>query len=289
LTIHFANNDAQINQFHCDHFDVHICPTAASWRANEGRNFTMITVDNKVAVITGGNSGIGLASAKALIDGGAKVVLFGRNQQTLDAAAETLGANALGVQGDVTNRADLNRLIDITVKAFGKIDILYVNAGIAEFAPITDADDAHYDRIFDTNIKGAYHTVQAALPALNDGASIILTTSGANESGLPGASVYSAAKAALRSLARTLSAELIGRGIRVNAVSPGPIATPIFNRLGLPDEAISEVEKQFIAQVPLGRLGRPEEIAAAVLFLASPASSFVVGTELVADGGMTQL
>jgi NAD(P)-dependent dehydrogenase (short-subunit alcohol dehydrogenase family) len=249
----------------------------------------MINVQNKVAIITGGNSGMGLASAKALIDAGAKVAIFGRDQATLDAAVETLGKNAIGVQGDVTSRADLDRLVATTTKAFGNIDIVYANAGVAEFVPFADVDDSHFDRVFAINVKGAFQTVQAALPALNDGASIILTTSGANQKGIPNASVYSATKAALRSFARGLSADLISRGIRVNAVSPGPIATPIFNRLGVPAEAVPEVEKQFASQVPLGRLGTPEEVAAAVLFLASPASSFVVGTELVADGGMTQL
>lgn len=249
----------------------------------------MSNLQDKVAVVTGGNSGIGLASAKALIDAGAKVVIFGRDQNTLDAAAETLGKNSLTEKGNVTEKADLNRLFDIAVKAFGKVDILYANAGIAEFMPVTDADQAHYDRIFDINVKGVYQTVQAALPAMNDGGSIIFTTSVADATGTPGSSVYSAAKAAVRSFARTLSAELVGRGIRVNAVSPGPIATPIFDRLGLPAEATKAVEDSFVAKVPVGRLGQPSEVAAAVLFLASPASSYIVGAEIAVDGGMTQL
>jgi NAD(P)-dependent dehydrogenase (short-subunit alcohol dehydrogenase family) len=249
----------------------------------------MITVQDKVAIITGGNSGIGLASAKALVDAGAKVAIFGRDQATLNAAVETLGKNAIGVQGDVTNRADLDRLVATATKAFGKIDIVYANAGVAEFVPFADVDDGHFDRMFNINVKGVFQTVQAALPALNDGASIVLTTSVGNQMGLPDASVYSAAKAAVRAFARGLSAELVGRNIRVNAVSPGPIATPIFNRMGMPAEAVPEVEKQFAAQVPLGRLGSPEEVAAAVLFLASPASSFIVGAEIAVDGGMTQL
>lgn len=249
----------------------------------------MHNLTNKVAVITGGNSGIGLASAKALIDAGAKVVIFGRDQKTLDAAVETLGSNAAAVQGDVTSRADLDRLIDTTTKRFGKIDVLYANAGIAEFVPASDVDTAHYDRIFDTNVRGVFQTVQAALPALNDGASVIFTTSVAGSSGIPGSSIYSAAKAAVRSFARTLSAELIGRGIRVNAVSPGPIETPIFGRLGLPADATKAVEDQLVSQVPLKRLGQPEEVAAAVLFLASPTSSYIVGSEIAVDGGTTQI
>jgi NAD(P)-dependent dehydrogenase (short-subunit alcohol dehydrogenase family) len=246
-------------------------------------------LSNKVAVVTGGNSGIGLATAKAFVDEGARVVLFGRDQATLDRAAEALGGNAVAVRGDVTSAADLDALFETARRRFGRVDALFVNAGVAEFLPLEAATEAHFDRVFDINVKGAFLTVQKALPALNDGAAIVLTTSGANEVGMPGASVYSATKAAVRSFARTFSAELIGRGIRVNAVSPGPVATPIFGRMGLPPEQAAGVEAQMAAMVPLKRVAEPDEIAKAVVFLASSDSSYVVGAELVVDGGLTQV
>jgi NAD(P)-dependent dehydrogenase (short-subunit alcohol dehydrogenase family) len=244
---------------------------------------------SKVAVITGGNSGIGLSTAKAFVDEGAKVVIFGRDQASLDRAVETLGANAIGVRGDVTSDADLETLFATATRRFGKVDALFVNAGVAEFVPAEAVTDAHFDRLFDINVKGAFKTVQKAIPALNDGAAIVLTTSGANEIGMPGGSVYGATKAAVRSFARTFSAELVHRGIRVNAVSPGPVATPIFGRMGMPEEQAQAVEAGLAAQVPLKRVAQPEEIARAVVFLASADSSYVVGAELVVDGGLTQL
>jgi NAD(P)-dependent dehydrogenase (short-subunit alcohol dehydrogenase family) len=249
----------------------------------------MNALKNKVAVITGGNSGIGLATAKALIDRGAKVVLFGRDEATLKHAVESLGHAATGVRGDVTSTADLERLFAIAKRQHGGVDILFANAGVAEFLPLSAADGAHFDKLFDINVKGVFDTVRLADAALNDGASIILTTSGANEIGMPGTSVYAATKAAVRSFARTFSAELVGRGIRVNAISPGPVATPIFGRMGMPEEQAKGLEAQMASQVPLGRIADPIEIANAVLFLASSESSYVVGTELVVDGGLTQL
>jgi len=244
---------------------------------------------SKVAVITGGNSGIGLSTAKAFVDEGAKVVILGRDQASLDRAVATLGANAIGVRGDVTSEADLEVLFATATRRFGKVDVVFANAGVAEFVPVGQADEAHFDRLFDINVKGAFRTVQKAIPVLNDGAAIVLTTSVANEIGTPGASVYSATKAAVRSFARTFSAELIGRGIRVNAVSPGPVATPIFGRMGLPQEQAEAVEAGFAAQVPLKRVAQPDEVARAVVFLASADSSYVVGAELAVDGGLTQL
>ena len=244
---------------------------------------------NKVAVITGGNSGIGLAAAKAFVKEGARVAVLGRDAETLDTAVADLGDAAIGIRGDVTKVEDLDRLFVTVGERLGKIDILFVNAGIAQVRPVEEVDEAHFDLIFGVNIKGAYFTVQKAIPLLRDGASVILNTSIANQTGNANFSVYSASKAALRSLARTLSAELVDRGIRVNAISPGPIETPIYGRLGLPEEAISEMAEHFSSQVPLKRFGSADEIANGVLFLASADSSFVLGHELVVDGGMTQL
>lgn len=249
----------------------------------------MSRLQGKIAVVTGGNSGIGLATAQQFVREGAKVVIFGRDRATLAAAQETLGANATAVQGDVTNSADLDRLFEAVKKKHGRVDVLYVNAGVAEFRPVHAADEAHFDKVFDINVKGAYFTVQKALPLMGQGGSIVFTTSGSNEIGMPGSSVYAATKAALRSFARTLSADLVGRGIRVNAVSPGPIATPIFGRMGLTHDEIDGFSKDMIAKIPLKRVGQPIEIAKAVAYLASDDSSYVVGAELVVDGGLTQL
>jgi NAD(P)-dependent dehydrogenase (short-subunit alcohol dehydrogenase family) len=249
----------------------------------------MAKLTGKVAVITGGNSGIGLATAQAFIQEGAKVCIFGRNAQTLDEAAKALGEKAIAVQGDVTNQENLETLFTTTQNAFGKVDVLFINAGVAQFAPIEATTEEIFDHIMDVDLKGAYFTIQKALPYLNDGASIILTTSGSNMMGMPNTSVYAASKAALRSLARTLSAELIGRGIRVNAVSPGPIETPIYGRMGMSQEQIDGMGQSIIQQVPMRRFGKSEEVASAVLFLASSDSSYVLGTELVVDGGLTQI
>jgi NAD(P)-dependent dehydrogenase (short-subunit alcohol dehydrogenase family) len=243
----------------------------------------------KVAVITGGNSGIGLATAKAFVDAGAKVVLFGRDAATLDRAVTTLGPHAAGVKGDVTSGDDLQALFDTAKRLHGGVDILFANAGVAEFLPLAAMTSEHFDTLFDINVKGLLHTVLKAQAVLRDGASIVLTTSVGNQIGMPGSSVYAATKAAVRSFARTLSAELVVRGIRVNAVSPGPVATPIFGRMGMNEEQTKGLEAQMAARVPLKRLADPSEVAAAVLFLASSDSSYVVGTELVVDGGMTQL
>ena len=238
----------------------------------------------KVAVVTGGNSGIGLATAQEFKAQGAKVAIFGRSQKTLDEAVHTIGEGTLAVRGNVTDLADLNRLYEQTVERFGKVDILVVNAGISKPAPVEQVDEALFDQISDTNFKGAFFTVQRALPHLNEGASIILVTAAVNQKGVPGYSVVSATKAALRSLARTFSAELLHRGIRVNALSPGTIETPIFGKLGLPVEPLKWAE-----QIPMKRIGTAEEMAKAALFLASSDSSYVLGAELVVDGGKTQI
>ncbi len=241
-------------------------------------------LEGKVAVVTGGNSGIGLATAREFKAQGARVVIFGRSQRALDVADQTIGNGTLAVQGDVTQLPDLDRLYQQTVERFGKVDILMVNAGIAKPTPIEQVDEAVFDETSNTNFKGAFFTVQRALSHLNDGASIILVTGYNNQKGIPGYSVNSATKAALRSLARTFSAELLHRRIRVNALSPGNIETPIFEKLGLP------VEPQKWAEgIPMKRIGRAEEMAKAALFLASDDSSYMAGAELVIDGGKAQI
>jgi len=249
----------------------------------------MKTFEGKVAVVTGGNSGIGLATAKKFAAQGAKVAISGRDPKTLDQAAREIGPDTLARPADVTDLSSLEAFFREVKSRFGNIDALFVNAGVAKFAPITEVSPGHYDELLDTNLKGSYFTVQKALPLLNNGGSIVLTTTAADTLGLPGASVYAASKAALRSLARTLSAELLPRNIRVNAISPGPIETPIFGRLGLAPEAVDELAKVILGRVPAQRLGRPEEIADAVLFLAAPGSSYIMGVELNVDGGMSQI
>jgi NAD(P)-dependent dehydrogenase (short-subunit alcohol dehydrogenase family) len=246
-------------------------------------------LEGKVAVITGGNSGIGLATAKEFKEQGARVVITGRDRQTLDEAKRAIGGDVLALRSDTSRLTDIDKLFADVKKKFGHIDVLFVNAGVGKFAPVEAVTEEVFDSIMDINFKGAYFTIQKALPFLNDNASIVLNTSIVAHIGMPNSSVYAASKAALITLARTLSAELVGRGIRVNAVSPGPISTPILNRLGLPPEALEETRNSLEDQVPMKRFGRPEEIAKTVLFLASNDSSFLLGTEIVADGGMSQL
>jgi NAD(P)-dependent dehydrogenase (short-subunit alcohol dehydrogenase family) len=249
----------------------------------------MTRLSNQIAVITGGNSGIGLATAERFIAEGAKVVLFGRNAKTLSEAVARLGAAATGVAGDVTSAADIDRLFVTVAERHGRIDVLFVNAGVAEFVPFEAADEAHFDRQFDINVKGAFRTLKGALPLLVEGASIVLNTSVVGHVGFPNASVYSATKAALRSFARTVSTDLAPRGIRVNAVAPGPIETPIFGRMGIPADQVDATKAGIVAGVPIKRMGRPEEVAAAVAFLAARESAYVVGVELDVAGGLGQL
>jgi NAD(P)-dependent dehydrogenase (short-subunit alcohol dehydrogenase family) len=243
----------------------------------------------KVAVITGGNSGIGLATARRFVEEGANVAISGRSQKTLDEAVKLLGNGVLAAKADVAKLADLDRFYSTVVDKFGKIDVLFVNAGVAKFKPLENADEAHYDEIFDINTKGAYYSVQKALPHFNDGGSIILNTSVAGSKGTTNASVYSATKAALRSFSRTLAAELIARNIRVNSVAPGPIETPIFGRTGLSQEALDEFASGIVSRVPMKRIGKPEEVAGTVAFLASNDASYITGVEINVDGGMGQI
>jgi NAD(P)-dependent dehydrogenase (short-subunit alcohol dehydrogenase family) len=249
----------------------------------------MRRLEGKVAVVTGGNSGIGLASAKRLLDEGARVAIAGRSQKTLDEAVKYLGNGTLAVQTDVAKLADLDKLYAAVSKKLGKIDILFVNAGVANFAPFADTTEQVYDTNFDINAKGAFFTIQKAIPFLNDGASIILNTSVAGQKGFGTAGSYAATKAALRSFARTAASELVGRNIRVNTVAPGPIETPIFGRLGLEKSAADEIAKGFASLVPMKRLGQPEEVAGAVAFLASSDSSYITGVEINVDGGLGQI
>jgi NAD(P)-dependent dehydrogenase (short-subunit alcohol dehydrogenase family) len=241
----------------------------------------------KVAVVTGGSSGIGLATAKEFAREGARVVITGRDTRALAEAAREVGGDVLAVRSDSSSLAEIDELFAAVRERHGRVDVLFVNAGVGKFAAVEETDEGLFDQIMDINFKGAYFTVKKALPLLGEGASVILNTSVVAHVGFPGASVYSASKAALLSLVRTLSADLVGRGIRVNAVSPGPVQTPIFGKMGLPAEALEGTKRGFSEQVPLKRFGRPEEIAKAVLFLASPDSSFLVGTEIVADGGVS--
>ncbi len=246
-------------------------------------------LDGKTAVVTGGNSGIGLAIAHALKAAGARVALTGRRADETAAAAREVGGGTLGIVGDVADLADLDRLFAEVRERLGTIDVLVANAGLGIVRPLGETTEADYDHMMDVNAKGTFFTVQKALPHLNDGASIVLTGSIAAHAGMPGFSVYSATKAAIRSFARTFAAELAPRGIRVNVLSPGPIATPIFDKMGLEKAQVDAFAEHIGTQVPLGRFGRPDEMAQAALFLASPASSYVTGADLQADGGLTQV
>jgi NAD(P)-dependent dehydrogenase (short-subunit alcohol dehydrogenase family) len=249
----------------------------------------MKRLEGKVAVVTGGNSGIGLATAKRFKEEGARIAISGRSQKTLDDAVKELGKDTLAVQADVSKLADADKLFSAVEKKFGKIDILFVNAGIAKFVPMDAVSEEHYDELFDINTKGAYFTIQKAVPHLNDGASIILNTSVVSHKGVESGSVYAATKAAMRSFTRSLAAELVGRNIRVNAVAPGPIETPIFGRTGLPQEAVNEFAAKILASVPMKRFGKSEEVAGAVAFLASSDASYITGVEIGVDGGQGQV
>jgi NAD(P)-dependent dehydrogenase (short-subunit alcohol dehydrogenase family) len=245
--------------------------------------------EGKTVAITGGNSGIGLATAKLFHAEGAKVAISGRDQKTLDEAVKAIGGDTLAVRADVSKLDEIDKFFTQVAEKFGKIDALFANAGIAKFAPVADSNEQLFDETFDTNVKGLYFTLQKSLPHLKDNAGIVLNSSVVNSKGTTNGSVYAATKAAVRSLARTFASELVNRGIRVNVVSPGPIATPIFGRTGLPQATVDEFIAGIKTAVPMKRLGTPEEVGNAVLFLASPEASYITGVDLNVDGGMGQV
>ncbi|MFA6248415.1 MAG: SDR family oxidoreductase [Mucilaginibacter sp.] len=245
----------------------------------------MKTLTNKVAVVTGGNSGIGYATAKELADKGANVIITGRNKDAVAKAADELGV--IGIVSDQGQLGQIDELVAHVKAQFGKVDILFLNAGVANFSPVESATEAHFDSIIDLNLKGVYFTVQKFIPILNDGASIVFNTSVNATLGMPNSSVYAASKAAILSLNRVLAVELAPRSIRVNAVSPGPVATPLYGKIGLTEEEVNGFGTILGERILLKRFAKPEEIANVVRFLASDDASFITGTELVVDGGLT--
>jgi NAD(P)-dependent dehydrogenase (short-subunit alcohol dehydrogenase family) len=244
---------------------------------------------NKIAVVTGGGSGIGLATARRLADEGAAVVIVGRDPQALDIAAQSIGGAVDPVTADVAKFNDLDRLFLHVRERQGRIDILYANAGIARLGPISEMAPDAFDEVMNVNFKGTYYTVQKALPLIADGGSIIFTSSWFTEVGVAGTSAVSASKAAVRNLVRTLASELVGRNIRVNSVSPGVIETPLFGKLGLSEAAAQELGASLLGTIPMKRFGSAEEVASVVTFLASHDASYITGIDLPVDGGRTQL
>lgn len=249
----------------------------------------MSRLNGKIALITGGTSGIGLATAQLFLQEGAKVAITGQNQARLEQAAEILGAEVLAIRAEVRSLTDLDSAFAQIKDRWGRLDILFVNAGIARFNPLLDVDETFINEMMDINFKGALFTVQKAIPLMPKNSSLVFNTSINNQMGMPYSGIYAASKAALRSLVRVLAAELIERGIRVNAVSPGPVKTSIISKTGISQEQLEQVTTKLQQSVPLKRFGQPEEIAKAVLFLASDEASFVLGEELVVDGGWTEL
>jgi NAD(P)-dependent dehydrogenase (short-subunit alcohol dehydrogenase family) len=249
----------------------------------------MDELTGKTYAITGGNSGIGRATAHELVRRGARVAIFGRDPQTLAAAQRELGPATLALQGDVTRRDDLDRFFAAIAQAFDGLDGVFVNAGTAAFAPIEAVTEEYIASLFDVNFVGAVRTIQLALPLLRDGAAIVLNSSMFTAIGVPGSSIYTASKAALESLARSLSAELVERGIRVNAISPGNITTPLYDRLGMAPAELAAAAAAELDRVPLKRFGSADELARAAVFLLSPDSAYMLGETLVVDGGRSRL
>lgn len=243
----------------------------------------------KIVVVTGGSSGIGLATAKKFAEQGARVVITGRDAGALEAAAADIGRDTRAIACDVSDVDAVNRLFKEVGDTFGRVDVVFANAGISRMAPFEQVDEGFFDEHFDINTKGLFFTVQAALPLISEGGSVLLCGSILGAKGMANLSVYNATKAAVRSFARTWVEELRGRSVRVNVISPGPIETPMFSKLGLSEEQVQAMGAALLPQIPLARLGQAEEIADAALFLASPNSSFVNGAELAVDGGMAQV
>lgn len=246
-------------------------------------------LDGKTVLITGGSSGIGLATAQFMAKNGARVAITGTDPHKLETACESLGDDALAIQADVTKSEDLVRMQTVLKDEFGELNVLFANAGVAFGTPLGKTDEAMYTKLMDVNVKGVFFSVQTVMPLLSENASVILNTSWLNQIGTPGKALLSASKAAVRSFARVMSAELVERKIRVNCVSPGSIETPIHRSPNETDEHFRAYAERIGKQVPIGRMGRAEEIAGAVLFLASDASTYMLGSEIVVDGGRAEL
>lgn len=248
----------------------------------------MQKLTRKNVIITGGNSGIGLATAQLFVEHGARLIITGQSKETLDLAQQSLGGDVLALQSNAGSLADIDLLMQTAGERFGQLDVLFVNAGNSQPAPFERVTEAQFDESCDVLYKGVFFTIQKALPLLARGASVIVTTSISNQKGSPNFSVYASCKAALRSLVQTLSLELVDRGIRVNAISPGPISTPGFGRRwGAPPEVVQAAKDEFVKKSPMKRFGEADEIAKVALFLASDDASYVVGAEIVVDGGVT--
>lgn len=248
-----------------------------------------MTLSGKTAVVTGGNSGIGLAAAKRFVQEGARVAIIGRDDKSLQAAAREIGGQVLAIKADVASLDQLDAAARQVGAEFGGVDILFANAGIAEFRPMEQIDEGFFDKTFDINVKGLFFSVQKFAPLMRDNGAVLFTTSVSNQKGFVGTSVYAASKAAVRSLARTLAAELLPRNIRVNAISPGPIDTPIYGRLGMPQDAVKQMTDGILQQTPMHRFGSADEVAKVALFLAGDQSSYLTGNEIGVDGGLGQL
>jgi NAD(P)-dependent dehydrogenase (short-subunit alcohol dehydrogenase family) len=249
----------------------------------------MSKLAGKVALVTGGNGGLGLATAKRFVAEGATVYISGRRQNELDSAVREIGAGVTALQGDISNLADLDRIFATIREQSVRLDILFANAGVGEFVPLGQITEAHFDRIFDINVKGTVFTVQKAIPLMSAGGTIVINGSMVSIKGMPAFSVYAATKAALRSFARTWSVDLKGSGIRINVVSPGTVITPGYKRSGMSDAQIDQIKEGVAASAPLGRVGTEDEIASAVVFLASDDSSYMTGADLFVDGGVAQV